>query len=264
VPPEPSPDPTVLDLTDGTGVRAGAHTRSALELLAVSRTTDEHGYVQLQTIPYRGHHLLAQAVLDVTRPGDRVLEGGVSSGYFAAVLADAGLRVDGHEIDPAAAEEARRVCEHVFVGDLDTFDPAELPHDYEVLLFGDTLEHLPDPPAVLARLRTRLVPGGHLVLSIPNIANWAVRLGLLAGHFDYAERGILDRTHLRFYTRATLVDMLGQAGFEVTRLVATVPVPALRSEAPARLAHRVGNLRPSLFAYTFVVTARAGGPSSPR
>ncbi len=53
MPPEPSPDPTVLDLTDGTGVRAGAHTRSALELLAASRTTDEHGYVQLQTIPYR-------------------------------------------------------------------------------------------------------------------------------------------------------------------------------------------------------------------
>ena len=56
--------------------------------------------MQLQTIPYRGHHLLAQAVLDVTRPGDRVFEGGVSSGYFAAVLADAGLRVDGHELDP--------------------------------------------------------------------------------------------------------------------------------------------------------------------
>ena len=85
---------------------ATGHTRSALELLAAARRTDEHGYVQLQTIPYRGHHLLAQAVLDVTRPGDRVFEGGVSSGYFAGVLADAGLLVDGHELDPAAAEEA--------------------------------------------------------------------------------------------------------------------------------------------------------------
>ena len=55
-----------------------------------------------------------------------------------------------------------------------------------------TLEHLPDPAAVLARLRTRLTPGGHLVLSIPNVANWAMRLGLLAGHFDYTNRGILD------------------------------------------------------------------------
>ena len=254
----PDDDPTVVDLTDPP---SGGHRRRALDLLQASRTTDEHGYVQLQTIPYRGHHLLAQAVLDVTRPGDRVFEGGVSSGYFAAVLADAGLVVDGHELDPAAAQEARRVCQHVYVGDLSTFAVDELPHDYQVLLFGDTLEHLPDPPAVLRRLRTRLAPGGHLVLSIPNVANWAVRLGLLAGHFDYAERGILDRTHLRFYTRATLTEMLSQAGFEITRLVATVPVPAVTGAGPARLAHRVGNLRPSLFAYTFVVTARAAGRS---
>jgi 2-polyprenyl-3-methyl-5-hydroxy-6-metoxy-1,4-benzoquinol methylase len=254
----PDDDAIVVDLTDQP---AGGHRRSALELLQASRTTDEHGYVQLQTIPYRGHHLLAQAVLDVTRPGDRVFEGGVSSGYFAAVLADAGLVVDGHELDPAAAQEARRVCQHVYVGDLSAFDVEELPEDYQVLLFGDTLEHLPDPPAVLRRLRTRLAPGGHLVLSIPNVANWAVRLGLMAGHFDYAERGILDRTHLRFYTQATLTEMLGQAGFEITRLVATVPVPAVTGEGPARLAHRIGNLRPSLFAYTFVVTARVAGRS---
>ena len=248
----------MVDLTDHA---AAGHGRSALDLLAANRTTDEHGYVQLQTIPYRGHHLLAQAVLDVSRPGDLVFEGGVSSGYFAAVLADAGLVVDGHELDPAAAEQARRVCRHVYVGDLDRFDVSQLTDDYRVLLFGDTLEHLPDPPAVLARLRTRLAPGGHLVLSIPNVANWAVRLGLLAGHFDYAERGILDRTHLRFYTRATLIEMLAEAGFEVTRLVGTVPVPGLTTEGAARLVHRAGNLRPSVFAFTFVVTARAAGRS---
>jgi 2-polyprenyl-3-methyl-5-hydroxy-6-metoxy-1,4-benzoquinol methylase len=250
---EPEADEPVLDVVD----RAPAeHQCAALDLLAAATGVDEHGYVQLQTTAYRGHHLLAQAVLDVTRPGDRVFEGGVSSGYFAAVLAAAGLRVDGHELDPHAATDARRVCEQVFVGDLDRFDVAELPHDYEVLLFGDTLEHLPDPPAVLRRLRTRLAPGGHLVLSIPNVANWALRLGLLTGHFDYTDRGLLDRTHLRFYTRRTLTQMLAQAGFDVTSLVATVPVPAVRFEAPARLAHRVGNARPSLFAYTFVVTAR--------
>lgn len=230
--------------------------QEALDLLRASDTTDEHGYVQLQTIPYRGHHLLAQAVLDVTRPGDRVFEGGVSSGYFAAVLAKAGLVVDGHELDPAAADEARRVCERVYVGDLDTFDTDQLEHTYRVILFGDTLEHLPDPAAVLRRLRSHLHPDGALVLSIPNVANWAVRLGLLAGHFDYTDRGILDRTHLRFFTRRTLVEMLAEAGFEPTSIVATVPVPLVRDERVARLAHRLGNLRPSLFAYTFVVTAR--------
>ena len=197
-----------------------------------------------------------QAVLDATQPGDRVFEGGVSSGYFASVLVRAGLRVDGHELDPEVAERARQVCEHVYVGDLSSFDPETLDGLYDVLLFGDTLEHLPDPPAVLRRLRTKLRPGGALIISVPNIANWAVRLSLLAGRFNYADRGIMDRTHLRFYTVRTVAEMVGDAGFEVESLVGSIPVPGVTSERGGRLAHRIGNLRPSLAAYGLIVTAR--------
>jgi 2-polyprenyl-3-methyl-5-hydroxy-6-metoxy-1,4-benzoquinol methylase len=227
----------------------------ALALLRASIDADESGYVPLQAAPYRGHHLLAQAVLDVAPPGGRVFEGGVSSGYFASVLTRAGLRVDGHELDPAAAARARRVCEHVYVGDLQAFDVAELEGTYDVLLFGDTLEHVADPVAVLRQLATRLAPRGALVVSVPNVANWAIRLSLLLGRFRYTDRGILDRTHLRFYTRTTLVEMIESAGFTVQSIVGTIPVPGVRSEQLGRIAHRVGNLRPSLFAYTFVVTA---------
>jgi 2-polyprenyl-3-methyl-5-hydroxy-6-metoxy-1,4-benzoquinol methylase len=230
-------------------------TSRALELLRASVDADADGYVPLQTAPYRGHHLLIEAVLAAAPPGGRVFEGGVSSGYLASVLTRAGLHVDGHELDPVAAERARTVCGRVHVGDLQQFDPAELDGRYDVLLFGDTLEHLPDPAAVLRRLATRLQPGGALVVSVPNVANWAMRLSLLAGRFRYTDRGILDRTHLRFYTRTTLVEMIESAGFRVRRVTGTIPVPGVKSEGLSRLAHRVGNVRPSFFAYSFIVTA---------
>jgi 2-polyprenyl-3-methyl-5-hydroxy-6-metoxy-1,4-benzoquinol methylase len=227
-----------------------------LSLLRSCADADPEGYVHLQTIPYRGHHLLAEAVLAVAPPGGRVFEGGVSSGYFAEVLVAAGLRVDGHELDPQAALRARKVCDRVFVGDLQTFDPGELEHDYDVLLFGDTLEHIADPAPVLRRLATRLKPGGHLVVSIPNVANWSIRLSLLSGRFRYTDRGILDRTHLRFYTRKTMVEMIESAGFTKVTSTGAIPVPGVTSAKAGRVAHRLGNLAPGLFAYTMVVTAR--------
>ena len=218
-----------------------------------------HAYVALRDIPYRGHWLVQHAVLDRTAPGDRILDAGTSTGYLARAFTAAGRRVDGAELDPLAAEAAREVCEFVWLGDLSRLDPAELPHDYDVILFADTLEHLPNPPEVLRGLKRRLAPGGTLVVSLPNVANWAIRLSLLGGRFRYTDRGILDRTHLRFYTRSTAIAMIESAGFKVTSAVGSIPVPLVRSRVLGRLAHRIGNLRPSLFAYTFIITAEATG-----
>jgi 2-polyprenyl-3-methyl-5-hydroxy-6-metoxy-1,4-benzoquinol methylase len=222
-----------------------------------ARVPSEGAYVALQDIPYRGHHLLARAVLNATPDGGTVFEGGVSSGYFAEVLTEYGLTVDGFELDPVAAKQARLICRTVHTGDLTAFDIESTLIDgaYDTIVFGDTLEHLPDPGAVLARLRPKLESGGHLVLSVPNIANWAIRAQLMAGRFDYRDRGILDRTHLRFFTEKTLRQMLVDAGFDVVDLVGSIPVPALRSLRACRATHRLGNVRPQLMAYTFIVTA---------
>jgi 2-polyprenyl-3-methyl-5-hydroxy-6-metoxy-1,4-benzoquinol methylase len=240
-------------------VIARANLVRAGELLASTAggraAPDGSGYVALQTVPYRSHHLLLAAVLERTRPGDVVFEGGVSSGYFAQAMIDAGLVVDGAELDEAAAARARSVCRAVWTGDLDRLDVAELRGPYAALLFGDTLEHLADPVPVLRRLRSVLEPTGALVVSVPNVANWAMRLQLLAGRFRYTDRGLLDRTHLRFYTERTLLEMLAEAGFRPVDVRGAVPVPLVRSAALCRLFHRVGNLRRSLFAYSFVVTA---------
>jgi 2-polyprenyl-3-methyl-5-hydroxy-6-metoxy-1,4-benzoquinol methylase len=227
----------------------------ARTLLEHAVVADDAGYVHLQTVPYRGHHLLAAAVLARTSAGAVVLEGGVSSGYFARVLTSAGLVVDGFELDPVAAERARSVCRNVWVGDLQTIDPQYLAGPYDVLLFGDTLEHITDPVAVLRRLRAVLADDGSLVVSIPNFANWAVRAQVLAGRFRYTDRGILDRTHVRFYTERTLLEMLAAAGFRPVDIRGSIPVPLVRRGRLCAITHRIGNLRRSLFAYNFVVTA---------
>lgn len=211
----------------------------------------EQGYVPLNEHAHGGHAKL----LALVGNGKRVLDVGCSSGYLARPLAARGCAVVGLERDPAAAEEARAVCAEVLVGDVETMELPLEQASFDVVLCGDLIEHLRDPQAFLARVRPLLRPDGRLVLTTPNVANWSMRLGLLVGRWRYTERGILDRTHTHLFTRATLVETIEQAGYRVETLDFTVPLPALRNAATERVAHAIGRLRPSLFAYQFVVSA---------
>jgi 2-polyprenyl-3-methyl-5-hydroxy-6-metoxy-1,4-benzoquinol methylase len=209
------------------------------------------GYVPLNERPHGGHAKL----LALVGEGRRVLDVGCSSGYLARPLVARGCTVVGIEQDPIAAEEARTVCAEVLVGDAETI---ELPFEaasFDVVLCGDLVEHLRDPQRFLTRIRPFLRPDGRLVLTTPNVANWANRLGLLVGRWRYTDRGILDRTHLHLFTRATLVETLERAGYRVVELDYTVPVPGIGTAGVEGAAHAVGRLRPSLFAYQFVVSA---------
>jgi 2-polyprenyl-3-methyl-5-hydroxy-6-metoxy-1,4-benzoquinol methylase len=129
------------------------------------------------------------------------------------------------------------------------------PGSFDVLLCGDLIEHLRAPEQFLARMQPLLREDGRLVLTTPNVANWAMRLGLLFGRWRYTDRGILDSTHLHLFTRRTLVDMLERAGYRILELDFTVPVPGIGASSVERAAHAVGRLRPPLFAYQFVVAA---------
>jgi len=169
------------------------------------------GYVPLNERPHGGHMKLLALVGD----GSRVLDVGCSSGYLARPLAERGCTVVGIERDPRAAELARGVCEHVLVGDVETMELPFEPGSFDVVLCGDVVEHLRDPGAFMARVRPLLAEEGRLVLSTPNVANWANRLGLLAGRWTYSDRGILDRTHLHLFTQRTLVETLESAGYRV-------------------------------------------------
>jgi 2-polyprenyl-3-methyl-5-hydroxy-6-metoxy-1,4-benzoquinol methylase len=161
------------------------------------------------------------------------------------------------EVDPAAATRAREWCDEVVVGDVEAVELPFDPGSFDVLLCADVVEHLRDPVLFLQRTRAVLRRGGRLVLSTPNIANWSIRMCLLVGRFRYTDRGILDRTHTHFFTRRSLIECLDAAGYHVEHLDFTVPVPLLGTPAVEGVAYAIGRVRPTLFAYQFVATARA-------
>lgn len=152
-------------------------------------------------------------VVELTGDATRILELGPATGYMSRALADRGASVVAIEIDPEMAARAESFCERVIVGDLDSLNLDEELGDerFDVIVAADVLEHLKDPLGVLRTLRSFLNPGGHFVISIPNIAHGSVRLALLSGEFNYRDLGLLDATHLRFFTRETLIEMLDAA-----------------------------------------------------
>lgn len=156
----------------------------------------------------------------------RVLELGPASGYMSQILRDRDCEVVGIELDPQLAVQAAEVCERVIVGDLDTLDlDAELGDDrFDVIVAADVLEHLRDPLAALRRLRRFLKSEGYFVVSLPNVAHASVRLALLQGHFQYRELGLMDRTHLRFFTHDTITQLFDEAELAI--------VEVHRQEAP--------------------------------
>jgi 2-polyprenyl-3-methyl-5-hydroxy-6-metoxy-1,4-benzoquinol methylase/uncharacterized coiled-coil protein SlyX len=152
-----------------------------------------------------------------------VLEVGTSTGYVSKVLVANGCRVVGIELDPAAARGAEEFCDRVVVGDVESLDlEGELGDEtFDVVLLGDVLEHLKDPRKALERVRPFLKPGGYVVASIPNVAHGSVRLALMQGRFRYRSLGLLDDTHLRFFTRESVEELFDEAGFSVSELERT-------------------------------------------
>jgi 2-polyprenyl-3-methyl-5-hydroxy-6-metoxy-1,4-benzoquinol methylase len=129
------------------------------------------------------------------------------------------LRVRGIEPVAEQAERARAVLDGVVVG---LFEPGlRLPAEWpapDCIVFADVLEHLPDPRAAVQHARSLLAPGGSLVCSIPNVSHWSATLPLVRGEFDYQDYGVLDRTHLRFFSRRTAIELVEASGLRVRRV----------------------------------------------
>jgi 2-polyprenyl-3-methyl-5-hydroxy-6-metoxy-1,4-benzoquinol methylase len=149
----------------------------------------------------------------------RVLEFGCATGYMSRVLKEErGCAVTGIELVPEAAEVAREHCDRVIVGDAEQLDYARELGDerFDVVLFADVLEHLREPAKVLTEVQPFVAEGGQVIASIPNVAHGSVRLALLGGEFRYRETGLLDRTHLRFFTRESILDLFEESGYVIT------------------------------------------------
>jgi 2-polyprenyl-3-methyl-5-hydroxy-6-metoxy-1,4-benzoquinol methylase len=212
-------------------------------------------------IPASSHDVLRRRIRALPA-GLRLLDLGAAGGHLGRALRDRCAYLAAVEPDPATPAEARAVYDDWRSADALAAGTWEKPFD--VVVCADVLEHLVRPEELLARIAGWLAPGGRLFVSLPNVANASVRVALLLGRFQYADRGILDRTHLRFFTRATGRELLEAAGFQIDAIRPTampyeLALPAL-GKAPWRGPVRAiasGSARawPTLFAYQFVYEA---------
>jgi SAM-dependent methyltransferase len=184
---------------------------------------------------------------------------------LAALLADRGYRVTGIE-RPDGHGDRFPVSVDLIEADLDRGLPA-IPGRFAYAICGDILEHLRDPGALLRQLAAVLEPGGSLIASLPNSGNLYFRLVVLSGRFPHEDKGLFDRTHVRFFVWNGWRDLLTASGLPISaRRVTGIPVglalPAWDGSMLVRaleaLAYWAACLWPTLFAYQFVVTARRG------
>jgi len=159
-------------------------------------------------------------IINLIGKNKNVLELGCSTGYMSKILKQNGCQVTGVEINKNAAKIAKKYCKKVIVGDIETinygktFDKAS----FDTIVFADTLEHLRYPELILTKIRKFLKNDGRLILSIPNIAHASIRLELLTGAFEYEKTGILDESHLRFFTKKSIIRLLDSCGFYIEQI----------------------------------------------
>jgi glycosyltransferase involved in cell wall biosynthesis len=187
--------------------------------LYYSRKYDVHAqgqrYFEKFNDPYSSHTLIWRRLQKEDLRGKNVLELGVGDASLTRKLHEAGAVVDGIEVEPMYVEMARPYCRQIWKRDLNKLEDLGLPGDYDIIVAADVLEHLIDPEMVLSRLKAHLRRGGLLIVSLPNVANIYVRLSLLFGRFRYHTKGILDKSHLHFYTLDTARLMLRKTGWVV-------------------------------------------------
>lgn len=211
------------------------------------------------------HRILIDLIRRFARPGGTLLDLGAAGGELGAAVRDHFSRTTGFEYELACIGDLRRRFDHVLIADLEKLK--RLPAKIDAIVLADVLEHLRDAQALLTLVRDSLASDGQLFVSVPNIANITVRLGLLFGVFEYRDRGILDNTHLRFYTMRTIRHEIESAGFHILavrgssvplRLIVGryLPEPLVRlGENTLTVVTRIWR---ALFAYQIILVAKPG------
>ena len=192
--------------------------------------------------------------------GKRILDVGCGTGNLGAALKRRENECYGITISKSEAELAKSKLTQVIIADIETMQELPFPeHFFDVVIFADILEHLKNPPHPLQLVKRYLKPQGLMITSIPNIANIRIRLNLLCGRFNYELVGILDNTHLRFFTMKTAKELLISAGYIIQDIKFTnsdwrLPRPLrwLVSFREWEIQRRLTHGWPKLFATQFI------------
>ena len=197
----------------------------------------------------------------VPKFANRILDVGCGSGDNAKCLASQGREVWGITLSPEEAFLARPFCKDVCVADIEQGLPPSFPELFDCIVLSHVLEHLVRPKKVLAELCTRLTPDGSLLIAVPNMAHWRMRLQFLKGEWTRPDNGPLDSTHLQFWSFDSILELFSALPLKVVSHTGTFAVPLfpLRQIAPsicALLDVSVGPLAPNLFSGQTLVAAR--------
>ena len=205
--------------------------------------------------PNSSHALVLDLVPDATPL--RILDVGCGPGWVAAELRRRGHHVTGVDLIADEGVEAR--TDRFFAADVEQGLPDEVGDGFDIVIAADVIEHVRNPDELLADLAGRMDPRGRIIASVPNFAHWYPRVRVAAGLFDYDQRGILDRTHVRFFTRRSFRRVLAGTGLEVaTERYAGLPLDVLGvggvgGSVVAAVDGVARRVWPTLFAYQFVV-----------
>ena len=216
------------------------------------------------------HRILLDLIRRHAPRGGTLLDLGAAGGELGAAIRDHFDRTIGFEYNVDCVGQLQGRFDSIVVADLERV--RQLPRGVDAIVLADVLEHLRSPARALDLVREALTDDGHVFISVPNIANITVRLGLLCGIFEYHDRGILDFSHLRFFTLRPIRREIENAGFRIVALRgSSVPVrliigrwtPEFLLRIGERLLTWITRVWRSLFAYQIIVVAEPARPPTP-
>ena len=205
-------------------------------------------------------HALVYSLID---PFSKVLDVGCATGYFGKQLKQKNCKTWGIEIDEKSAEIAKKNLEKVYVEDVKKISKTSLKkHFFDYVLLLDVIEHMTDSEAIFNELKKYLNKKGRIIISTPNIAHITVRIALLFGKFNYTDVGIMDRTHVHFYTRESLLKLLRKTNLKIEKMEYSADfgqIPYLGRflrHIPKIIQYNITRLFPTLLGVQFIVEVK--------
>ncbi len=199
---------------------------------------------------FRTHNIFKDIIFEkFPNKCPKILDVGCATGVIGRLL-DNSKNIYGIEFDPILLKKAKKHCEKVFQIDLNSFDNSTIEEkDFDMIFFGDVLEHLVDPEDVMKQILPLAKDNAYIIVSLPNIAQIQFRIKLLLGKFNYTESGVMDNSHLHFYTLNTAKNFLNNVNLNINEIY------------PSGTIVSYFNFFPTLLAAQFVFVCQKMSPS---